>query len=93
MPDTEAFHARIHGRVQGVGFRYSAYHKALSLGLAGYVRNDDDGTVEVYAEGEAHALAAFEDWLREGPPGARVDSLTLHKRQPAGHWFDFKIEY
>jgi acylphosphatase len=93
MPDTEAFHARIHGRVQGVGFRYSAYQKARSLGISGYVRNDDDGTVEIYAEGSAQALASFQDWLYEGPPGARVDTLTLHKRQPAGHWSGFKIQY
>ena len=87
-----ALHAIIQGRVQGVGFRYSAPHKARSLGLSGWVRNLDNGDVEAWAEGRADALADFEDWLAEGPPGARVDRILAQKREPTGTYNDFEIE-
>lgn len=87
-----ALHAIAQGRVQGVGFRYSAAHKACSLGVTGWVRNLDNGDVEVWAEGGAEALADFEDWLAEGPPGARIDRLLAQKREPTGNFGDFEIE-
>ncbi|HUX38430.1 MAG TPA: acylphosphatase [Rectinemataceae bacterium] len=87
-----ALHAIVQGRVQGVGFRFSAAHKARSLGLAGWVRNLDNGDVETWAEGGSEALADFEDWLEIGPPGARVDRLIAQKREPTGNCRDFEIE-
>ena len=63
---------RISGRVQGVGFRYFAERAAARLSLGGYVRNCSDGTVEVYAIGDAAALEAFKLQLAEGPRSARV---------------------
>jgi len=87
-----ALHALVQGRVQGVGFRYSAAHKARALGLRGWVRNLDNGDVETLAEGPSEALAAFEDWLAEGPPGARVDRLLATPRRPTGAFLDFEIE-
>jgi acylphosphatase len=66
---------RISGRVQGVGFRYFAERAAGSLGLSGYVRNCSDGTVEVYAIGDASALEAFRLRLAEGPRSARVTAV------------------
>ena len=62
----------IRGRVQGVGFRYFAQRAAEELGLAGYVRNLDDGRVEVYAIGPEDKLAAFAGRLRRGPRWADV---------------------
>lgn len=63
---------RISGRVQGVGFRYFAERAAARLGLGGYVKNLSDGTVEVYAIGDASVLEVFKMQLAEGPRSARV---------------------
>ena len=66
---------RVHGVVQGVGFRWSAARRAEALGLRGWVKNCADGSVEVGAQGTAAALDQFEDWLRRGPRGARVERV------------------
>lgn len=63
---------RIRGRVQGVGFRYFAERAAQRLGVSGWVRNDDDGSVEVYAVGNAEQLAELSGMLRMGPRWAEV---------------------
>ena len=65
----------IQGRVQGVGYRYFVLRHAEELGVAGYARNQPDGTVEVVAEGEQGALAQFEDHLKHGPSFARVSGV------------------
>lgn len=65
----------IEGRVQGVGFRWSTVRAARRLGLHGRVWNRPDGAVEVHAGGETEALEALEEWLRAGPPAARVDRV------------------
>lgn len=63
------------GKVQGVFFRASAKDIADSLGLYGWVKNTDDGNVEVYAAGDADAIGRFIDWCHKGPSGARVDAV------------------
>ncbi len=69
-------HYIIHGRVQGVFFRDSTRHKAVELGLGGWVRNRPDGTVEAMARGDEVALSELEQWFREGgPPSARVERV------------------
>jgi acylphosphatase len=65
----------VSGRVQGVFFRASTREEALKLRLSGYASNLRDGRVEVYAEGDDEALAKLEQWLRHGPPLARVEKL------------------
>lgn len=75
----------VSGRVQGVYFRASARERALAFGLAGYARNLADGRVEVVAEGDADALARFEQWLHEGPPAARVDRVEREAMPAQGH--------
>ena len=77
-----AFHAFISGRVQGVGFRYSALQKARSLHLDGWVRNTPDGRVETYAQGSQEALEGFLRWLRKGPDFSRVDDLSYSMVSP-----------
>ena len=66
---------RIHGQVQGVGFRYWTQHKARALGLAGYVRNLPDGSVEVAAAGDSNQLRQLEQLLSRGPTAARVERV------------------
>lgn len=68
-------HFRIHGRVQGVGFRYWTQQEARQLGLDGWVRNCPDCTVEAVATGRDDLLDAFEQWLQHGPPGATVEKV------------------
>lgn len=70
-----AIHFIVSGRVQGVCFRASTQEQARRLGLLGYVRNLDDGRVEVLAAGTDEALDALAQWLQQGPPLSRVDGV------------------
>jgi acylphosphatase len=63
---------RVRGRVQGVGFRYFVEHGAEALGISGWVRNDDDGCVQVYAVGTAAQLSELAGLLWKGPRWAEV---------------------
>ena len=66
----------VSGRVQGVAFRAHTRAQALALGLRGHARNLADGRVEVLAVGDADAIERLAEWLRHGPPLARVDDLV-----------------
>lgn len=81
---------RVHGHVQGVGFRWWTRSQARRLGLTGSVRNCPDGTVLVEARGNDLPLAEFERMLAEGPPGAAVAQVEASEASgiPAG---DFAI--
>ncbi|AKC86040.1 acylphosphatase [Pseudoxanthomonas suwonensis] len=80
----QALRWRVSGRVQGVFFRASAREQALRLGLDGSAVNREDGAVEVVAAGAPQALAELEDWLRQGPPRARVEALERLPAPDAG---------
>ncbi len=67
----------VHGRVQGVFFRASTQKKAEELGLAGWVKNRPDGTVEIHAEGQQETLEKLIEWCRQGPALASVSSIDL----------------
>jgi acylphosphatase len=74
-------HLRITGRVQGVGYRASLRGEALARGVAGWVRNRRDGSVEAIVQGKAEAVDGLVDWARRGPPGARVDRVEVQAAQ------------
>ena len=76
---------RVHGRVQGVSFRAAARAEARRLGLAGFARNEPDGSVAIEVEGDEAALAAFVAWCRVGPPAARVERVEVVAAAPKGH--------
>lgn len=75
-------HVIVSGRVQGVFFRDSTQREARRLGVAGWVRNLGDGTVEAVFEGDAGAVDAMLDFCRRGPERARVDEVAVDAGQP-----------
>jgi acylphosphatase len=75
---------RVTGRVQGVWFRASAEREAARLGVAGFARNERDGSVLVEAEGAPAAVDAMVAWCRVGPPRAEVVSATVESIPPLG---------
>ena len=91
-PKKSAFFARIEGRVQGVGFRYSCLNEGQRLGLSGWVRNTSEGNVEVWAEGTGEKLETLLQWLHRGPPGACVDTVNYNMCSPTGKYRKFGIE-
>ncbi len=86
-------HAVIHGRVQGVNFRAHTLRRATQLGLAGYVRNRPDGTVEVVAEGEQRALRKLLSWLHVGPRLGHVTRVDARWQTPRGGRDHFEVRY
>ncbi len=77
MSRQQAFQGRVTGRVQGVFFRAETRAQAQTLGLVGWVRNCEDGTVEFVIAGEETALQTMRQWLAHGPQRARVEALEL----------------
>jgi bifunctional non-homologous end joining protein LigD len=77
--------ATVNGRVQGVGFRDAAVHAAHRLGVLGWVRNGEDGTVQAHAEGPPDAVEAFVGFLTEGPRAARVTAVDVKPVRVEGH--------
>jgi acylphosphatase len=67
----------IHGRVQGVGYRYSMLARASRIGVTGWVRNRRDGTVEAVVAGPAAQLDEMIAWARQGPPGSKVTEIVV----------------
>jgi acylphosphatase len=86
-------HLEVHGWVQGVAFRAHTVREARALGLAGWVRNRSDGSVEIVAEGDELALERLRDWCREGPPAARVTRLDERWLDHIGDVGPFTIRY
>jgi acylphosphatase len=85
--------AVVHGRVQGVNFRYYASRRARELQLTGYVRNRWDGSVEVVAEGPRPGLEALLSFLRVGPRAALVTEVDVQWLGPTGTFDRFEVRY
>ena len=79
---TRRVRARVRGRVQGVAFRASTRSEARRLGLAGWVKNLPDGTVELEAQGAPEVVAQLLAWCAKGPPSARVDGVDVTDIEP-----------
>jgi DNA ligase D-like protein (predicted 3'-phosphoesterase) len=83
--DLRAIRAVIRGRVQGVGFRDAMVKEARRLGVLGWVRNVEDGTVMLHAESPGAVVEELVEFLREGPPGARVEGVEIEEAKVEGH--------
>jgi len=83
---------QIHGRVQGVGFRYYTQAEAQRLGITGWVRNCADGSVETCICGTDEQLASMQDWLQHGPSLAQVSYCDCRVATAPAHYSTFTIE-
>jgi acylphosphatase len=79
-------HVLVEGEVQGVGYRATASNVARRLGVAGWVRNLDDGRVEAVIEGEKEVVEKMIGWCNKGPPGAYVQKVKVE-------WVPYKAEF
>ncbi|CAM2151296.1 Acylphosphatase [Pararobbsia alpina] len=75
----ETYNVRVHGRVQGVGYRFSTVRRAHELGVSGWVQNMEDGTVEALIQGTPDQVDRMLEFMRKGPPGARVTELDSER--------------
>jgi acylphosphatase len=81
----------VRGRVQGVYFRASAQREARRLGVSGWVKNRNDGSVEILAEGEETAIRELYGWAQKGPSAARVERVDTRWRSYTGDHSEFRI--
>jgi len=93
MADLASVQIIVHGYVQGVFFRAFATERAIQLGLTGYVRNLPRGAVEVNAEGERKQLDQLIDYLKVGPPSAKVEKVVTKWAEYTGSYSGFRIRY
>ena len=89
----ERLHAVVRGDVQGVGFRYYVQRKAQQLGVRGWVRNNDNGTVEVVAEGDRAVLEQLKRAVEEGPRMAHVDRVDVQWSSATGNLRGFDLAW
>lgn len=83
----------VRGTVQGVGFRYFCRRQALSARVVGWAKNRSDGSVDIWAEGDAPALEQFIDDVRRGPANARVESIDVMFGDATGNYHTFEITH
>jgi acylphosphatase len=81
----------IRGRVQGVFFRAAMQREARRLGVGGWVKNRNDGSIEIVAEGEEDAIKEVIGWAQHGPSAARVENVDVRLRAYTGDFAEFRI--
>ena len=91
--ENKRIHAIVHGRVQGVFYRSHTQKKASSLWLKGWVRNCEDGTVELVAEGSEKNLRELIKWCNKGPAISNVEKVEVKWENPTGEFKAFSIRY
>lgn len=85
---------RVCGRVQGVGFRFFTYQQAIKLGLVGYVKNLDNGDVEILIQGDSISIAKLIQWFEQGGPvSARITAINVTELIPENQLNAFNIKY
>jgi acylphosphatase len=84
---------RTYGIVQGVFFRHNTRQRAQALGLKGWVRNVEDGSVEALFEGPKDKIEEIIKWCHKGPPGAVVERVEVQWEPYVGEFDDFRIRY
>jgi len=89
----KALGVRVQGRVQGVWFRASTQEEAQRLGVSGWVRNTNDGDVEIFMQGQDDAVEELLQWCHHGPPGARVVEVHAETAQPDAAAQGFAIRH
>jgi acylphosphatase len=89
----DAFTATVHGRVQGVGFRYYTRSMAHRLNVRGYVQNLPNGSVRVECEGQQAAVEQMATWLHKGPSSANVTDVDLHWKAKKTGYSTFTVEH
>ena len=85
--------ARVEGVVQAVGFRYWTVRQAEELGLTGTVRNNDDGSVGILAEGPQSVVLEFRRWLRSPEAPGRVEKVQESMSRATGEFSNFRVAY
>jgi len=91
MDEKLRYEIRVTGRVQGVGFRWSAVKEAQNRNITGYVKNLPDGSVYIEAEGGKEQLNSFIEWCRKGPESSSVESVNADPLAPASYKY-FRIK-
>jgi acylphosphatase len=89
LADQKTLHLQIHGRVQGVYFRQSMLQEAQRLGVNGWVRNRNDGSVEAVVQGDAEAVDMMVRWAQHGPTRAKVERVD--SESAAGSFANFEV--
>ncbi|HUS86326.1 MAG TPA: acylphosphatase [Bacteroidales bacterium] len=92
MEETLLYKILVTGRVQGVGFRWSAAREARNRGIKGFVKNLSNGSVYIEAEGSGKQLNAYVEWCKKGPGISFVESVNTEALTPV-NYTDFRIEY
>lgn len=85
------YRIKVIGKVQGVFFRASTKKAADRLGIKGWVRNEEDGSVLIEAEGSEQQMQTFIEWCRQGPQFARVENISVEKK-PSEGFQDFSVQ-
>lgn len=91
LTSMRSVNVRIYGRVQGIGFRAAAQRRAVGLGLSGWVRNRDDGSVELVAVGARQDVGQLMAWCNTGPAGASVSRIEVVEAPGENFGGDFEV--